>query len=93
MFVCDNSLSADELKTFAAQISANEKTVGTLFSCQNDVVSYALCRSKDAAVDLKALSKHLNQSLNGKGGGSNELCCGRLPACEEEKIRSVLHAF
>lgn len=93
VFVCDDSLSADELKTFAAQISSNEKTVGALFSCQNGVVSYALCRSKDAAVDLKALGKHLNQSLNGKGGGSNELCCGRLPSCKEEEIRSALRAF
>ena len=54
-------LSADELKTFAAQIAAHPQTVGALFSSQNGVTSYALCRSVDAACDLRALCQSLNK--------------------------------
>lgn len=93
VFVVDNSLSADDLKSFAAQIAANEKTVGALFSRQSDTISYALCRAKDAACDLRALCQHLNKSLNGKGGGNQELCCGKLPEHSEEEIRQTIKTF
>lgn len=93
VFLMDNSLSADDLKAFAAQIAANEKTVGALFSHQNDTISYALCRAKDADCDLRALSQHLNKSLNGKGGGNQELCCGKLPAHSEEEIHQTITEF
>lgn len=93
VFVMDNSLSADDLKAFAAQIAANEKTVGALFSQQNGTISYALCRAKDAACDLRALSQHLNKALNGKGGGNQELCCGKLPEHSEEEIRQTIKTF
>ena len=93
VFVMDNSLSADDLKAFAAQIAANEKTVGALFSQQNGTISYALCRAKDAACDLRALSQHLNKALNGKGGGNQELCCGKLPEHSAEEIHRTITAF
>ena len=93
VFLMDNTLSADDLKAFAAQIAANEKTVGALFSQQNDTISYALCRAKDADCDLRALSQHLNKSLNGKGGGNQELCCGKLPAHSEEEIHQTITEF
>lgn len=93
VFLMDNTLSADDLKAFAAQIAANEKTIGTLFSLQNDTISYALCRAKDADCDLRALSQHLNKALNGKGGGNQELCCGKLPVHPEEKIHQAIAEF
>ena len=93
VFLMDNTLSADDLKAFAAQIAANEKTIGTLFSLQNDTISYALCRAKDADCDLRALSQHLNKALNGKGGGNQELCCGKLPVHPEEKIHQTITEF
>ena len=93
MFVMDNSLSADDLKAFAAQIAANEKTVGALFSQQNGTISYALCRAKDAACDLRALSQDLNKALHGKGGGNQELCCGKLPEHSQEEIRQTIKTF
>ena len=92
-FVRDDSLASDDLKAFALQIAQCEKAVGTLFSQQNGMISYTLCCSKDAGVDLRALNKHLNQTLNGKGGGNKELCSGRLPACAEEDIRNAVKSF
>ena len=93
IFVTDDTLSADELKTFAAQIAAHPQTVGALFSSHNDVTSYALCRSADAACDLRALCQSLNKALNGKGGGNQELCCGKLPDCTEEQLRQAILSF
>ena len=93
IFVTDDTLSADELKTFAAQIAAHPQTVGALFSSQNGVTSYALCRSADAACDLRALCQSLNKALNGKGGGNQELCCGKLPDCSEEPLRQAILSF
>ena len=93
IFVTDDTLSADELKTFAAQIAAHPQTVGALFSSQNGVTSYALCRSADAACDLRALCQSLNKALNGKGGGNQELCCGKLPDCSEEPLRQAIFSF
>ena len=93
IFVTDDTLSADELKTFAAQIAAHPQTVGALFSSQNGVTSYALCRSADAACDLRALCQSLNKALNGKGGGNQELCCGKLPDFTEEQLRQAILSF
>ena len=93
IFVTDDTLSADELKTFAAQIAAHPQTVGALFSSQNGVTSYALCRSADAACDLRALCQSLNKALNGKGGGNQELCCGKLPDCTGEPLRQTILSF
>ena len=93
IFVTDDTLSADELKTFAAQIAAHPQTVGALFSSQNGVTSYALCRSADAACDLRALCQSLNKALNGKGGGNQELCCGKLPDCTGEQLRQAILSF
>ena len=93
IFVTDDTLSADELKTFAAQIAAHPQTVGALFSSQNGVTSYALCRSVDAACDLRALCQSLNKALNGKGGGNQELCCGKLPDFTEEPLRQAILSF
>ena len=56
-------------------------------------ISYALCRAKDADCDLRALSQHLNKALNGKGGGNQELCCGKLPVHPEEKIHQAIAEF
>lgn len=93
IFVTDDTLSAEELKTFAAQIAAHPQTVGALFSNQNGVTSYALCRSADATCDLRALCQSLNKALNGKGGGNQELCCGKLPDCSEEPLRQAILSF
>ena len=92
-FVRDDSLGSDDLKAFALQIALCEKAVGALFSQQNGMISYNLCCSKDASVDLRALNKHMNQTLNGKGGGNKELCSGRLPACAEEDIKNAVKSF
>ena len=53
----------------------------------------ALCRSADAACDLRALCQSLNKALNGKGGGNQELCCGKLPDCSEEPLRQAILSF
>ncbi len=86
----DDSLSADELKVFAAQLSQHPGIVGALFTRQGDTLSYALCRCADTACDLRALNQHLGKTLSGKGGGNQELCCGRLPICEEAELRSCI---
>lgn len=93
VFVVDHDLSADDLKAFAMQIAAYPQMVGALFGKQNGVTSYALCRSSDAACDLRALCQSLNKALNGKGGGNQELCCGKLPDCTEEQLRQALACF
>ncbi len=93
VFVFDNSLSADDLKVFAGQLTQHNCLVGALFSEQNGVISYALCCSAHAKTDLRALSQHLNKTLNGKGGGNKELCCGRLPSCTQEEIRNAIKDF
>ena len=90
VFLCINTTT---IKTFAAQIAAHPQTVGALFSSHNDVTSYALCRSADAACDLRALCQSLNKALNGKGGGNQELCCGKLPDCTEEQLRQAILSF
>ena len=93
VFVWDDSLSADELKSFAAQLSQHSQVVGALFTRQGEVLSYALCRSADAGCDLRALCQTMNKALGGKGGGNQELCCGRLPVCEEAALRDCLLSF
>lgn len=93
VFVWDDSLSADELKSFAAQLSQHSQVVGALFTRQGEVLSYALCRSADAGCDLRALCQTMNKALGGKGGGNQELCCGRLPVCEETALRDCLLSF
>lgn len=93
VFVWDDSLSADELKSFAAQLSQHNQVVGALFTRQGEVLSYALCRSADAGCDLRALCQTMNKALGGKGGGNQELCCGRLPVCEEAALRDCLLSF
>ena len=35
----------------------------------------------------------MNKALDGKGGGNQELCCGRLPVCEEAALRDCLLSF
>lgn len=35
----------------------------------------------------------MNKALGGKGGGNQELCCGRLPVCEEAALRDCLLSF
>lgn len=92
VFVFDNVLSADDLKSFAAQLSQYENIIGALFSEQNGVISYALCCSKDAHTDLRALNQHLVKTLNGKGGGSKELCCGRLQLQEPQNEKAIHQA-
>ena len=93
VFVWDDSLSADELKSFAAQLSQHNQVVGALFTRQGEVLSYALCCSADAGCDLRALCQTMNKALGGKGGGNQELCCGRLPVCEESALRDCLLSF
>lgn len=80
--------SADEAKSFAMTMAKQDDLFCSFFMPAGDSVRYALSKSKNAgSLSNKALCQAMNKALGGKGGGSEDLCCGSLPFISEEQLR------
>ena len=88
--IFEDDLSADELRRFAAKLS--EKIgIACVLTKDNGSLRYAFIADKTKTdFDLRPLTKDLNQTFSGKGGGKPEICQGFLNSGSKEEVQKYL---
>lgn len=83
---CDG-LSPDGLRRLCLALAQRSQTLSGAFGPTEEGFSYALSLPGQ---DVRPLAKELNQRFEGRGGGSPNLCQGRLSLGEPEEIEKFL---
>lgn len=83
-------LSADQTRTLAEILrkTTQKNTCAALSGSPGDI-RYAIVSQTDASV----LSRELNQTFSGRGGGKKNLCCGTLSQGSYEEIERRIFTF
>lgn len=80
-------LSPDGLRRLCLALAQRSQTLSGAFGPSEEGFSYALSLPGQ---DIRPLAKELNQRFEGRGGGSSNLCQGRLSLGKPEEIEEFL---